>query len=73
MAPYPQLSGPERVAIGSGRCPDCGGTQFLAGSSAGYSEDVRCANPECGSEFNVCPPYLAERISTPGFRSRDDG
>lgn len=43
-------------------CPDCKGTSFLAGPRDGLSQNIKCADPECGAEFNVCPPHFAERI-----------
>lgn len=72
-APYPALSLDEFAAIRDGCCPDCGGTSFLSGPCGGCSENIKCANPECGSEFNICPPYFAERISERRFQDHDDG
>lgn len=43
-------------------CPDCGETDFLAGPKGGLSQNIRCANPECGAKFNIYPPHFAERI-----------
>ena len=43
-------------------CPDCKGHEFWEGPHGGLSVNIKCANPKCGSEFNVCPPYFIERI-----------
>lgn len=45
----------------SNMCPDCGLLGFLEGPHGGMSVNIRCK--ACGSEFNVCPPFFAERIS----------
>lgn len=42
------------------KCPDCGKFDFLEGPHGGLAVNIKCAN--CGSEFNVCPPWFAERI-----------
>lgn len=45
------------------KCPDCGGEKFLKGPGAGLSMNIKCANPACGSKFNVCPVMRSiERI-----------
>ncbi len=41
-------------------CPDCGGPTFVLGPRGGNSQNIKCST--CGSEFNICPPYFAERI-----------
>jgi hypothetical protein len=41
-------------------CPDCGHSEFLAGPEGGCSQNIKCNN--CGSKFNICPPFFAERI-----------
>lgn len=50
-------------------CPDCGEGNFLYGPSGGVSQNVECANPNCGSRFNLAMlpggPYLQDRISEP--------
>ncbi len=44
-------------------CPDCKGHEFLQGPRGGMSTNIKCNNPSCGSEFNVCPEFrLIERI-----------
>ena len=43
------------------QCPDCGYTRFLEGPHGGNCINIQCEG--CGSEFNVCPPFFAERIS----------
>ena len=44
-------------------CPDCGCSDFNEGPSAGLSVNIRCANEECHSEFNIMPMGgWAERI-----------
>jgi hypothetical protein len=58
-------------SIKEDKCPDCGGEGFLKGPEGGMSSNIMCANPECGSRFNVCPPtfaanvWFAQRISPP--------
>lgn len=52
-----------RNALCAGACPDCGGREFLQGPSGGCSTNIKCKR--CGSEFNECLPYSAERISEP--------
>ena len=42
------------------RCPDCHEKIFLKGTEGGLSVNIKCAS--CGSKFNICPPYFAERI-----------
>src|SRR5580658_4863552 len=36
-------------------CPDCGGDKFTTGPSGGMSQNIKCSNLECGSEFCVAP------------------
>ena len=36
-------------------CPDCGGIVFLMGPQGGFSQNIKCDNAECGSEFCVGP------------------
>lgn len=51
-------------------CPDCHGDMFLMGPQGGCAQNIKCANKECGSEFNVAPfdggwcgaPMIAARI-----------
>ena len=42
------------------RCPDCHEKIFLKGPEGGMSVNIKCAG--CGSKFNICPPFFAERI-----------
>jgi len=42
------------------RCPDCHEKHFLEGPHGGASVNIKCV--ECGSKFNICPPYFAARI-----------
>jgi hypothetical protein len=51
------------------KCPDCLGTEWMQGLSAGMSQNTCCANPDCGSRFNLMP-FGAERISEPQPRKR---
>jgi hypothetical protein len=45
------------------KCPDCGGEKFLKGPRGCLSINIKCANPACGSKFNICPPMRSiERI-----------
>ena len=41
-------------------CPDCHGPHFLKGPEGGLSVNIKCG--DCGSQFNICPPFFAERI-----------
>jgi hypothetical protein len=44
-------------------CPDCKGHDFLEGPHGALSVNIKCANPDCRSEFNVCPEVrFIERI-----------
>jgi len=43
-----------------GTCPDCGGLSFYPGPEGGLSQNLKCVT--CGSSFNVCAPFFAERI-----------
>jgi len=44
-------------------CPDCKGHDFKEGPHGGLSVNIKCANPKCGSGFNVCPiTRFIERI-----------
>lgn len=49
--------------IYKGFCPDCLSEGLLAGPEGGGSQNVMCANPQCGSKFNV--GIGVERISDP--------
>lgn len=53
-------------------CPDCGGTEFNMGPQGSMSQNIKCSNPECGSEFCAAPfedgkwlgvPFVAERTN----------
>ena len=55
----------ELSALRRGECPDCQEFGFLKGPEAGLSTNIMCANPQCGSRFNTCLPWFAERISEP--------
>ena len=45
-------------------CPDCNGLGFLKGPEGGLCVNIKCANPDCGSRFNI-GPLSAQRISVP--------
>lgn len=51
-------------ALKEGKCPDCGGLEFLDGPQGCGSRNIECEN--CGSNFNIfpdsIPPTLVERI-----------
>ena len=42
------------------KCPDCHGPNFLKGPEAAMCTNIACE--DCGSRFNICPPYYAARI-----------
>ena len=44
-------------------CPDCESGDFLEGPSGGGSTNVKCSNKQCGSLFNLMPPFGIDRIS----------
>jgi len=52
------------------RCPDCGEAEFLEGPTGGISQNIKCANDACGSEFNMAAVggqlLFAERIRQDG-------
>jgi len=48
-----------------GCCPDCGSEEMYEGPSGGMCTNVTCANPECGSKFNLGLPIMADRIGKP--------
>jgi hypothetical protein len=41
-------------------CPDCDGTKFYEGPSAGLTTNIQCLT--CGHEFNNGAPFIFERI-----------
>lgn len=61
---YEDLHGEERDSILAGRCVDCGGIRFFEGPHAGMGVNWECANPHCGSRYNL-GPLTAQRISPP--------
>jgi hypothetical protein len=65
--PFEDLSEEELEWLRKEQCPDCRSYRgFLRGPRAGLAVNVKCANPECGSRFNVGPLLLgAQRISEP--------
>jgi hypothetical protein len=44
------------------QCPDCKGKEFFDGPSGGMSQNIKCANQECGSEFCI-GPFFARRTN----------
>jgi hypothetical protein len=34
-------------------CPDCGGSEFISGPRAGVSQNIRCAELTCSSQYNT--------------------
>ena len=44
----------------SNQCPNCHKVGFLRGPEGSLCTNIMCKN--CGSKFNVFPPYFAERI-----------
>ncbi|MCX5909953.1 MAG: hypothetical protein NTY64_22955, partial [Deltaproteobacteria bacterium] len=52
-------------------CPDCGGMRFLEGPHGGLCVNIKCS--ECGSTFNVNPPFFAERIGGEEPQRIEDG
>lgn len=55
----------DREKLQHGHCPDCFGDQWYEGPSGGMATNYTCANPECGSRFNLALPMFASRISEP--------
>jgi hypothetical protein len=70
VKPTPQSPAPlaeEQIlfkTIATDHCPDCGsGEGFFKGPRGGISMNIKCANPSCGSKFNVTPALeIADRI-----------
>lgn len=60
---------PIAAKIEENTCPDCQQTGFLEGPHGGMSVNIMCANPVCGSEFNVASYdgkiVFCDRISSP--------
>jgi len=63
------------------KCPDCGSTDFFMGPQGGLAQNVMCANPNCGSKFNLgafedgtwyrlC---MIDRISDPSPKKKLEG
>lgn len=46
-------------------CPDCGGDSFSMGPQGGMSQNIKCSNLECGSEFSVAPFEDGQWLGTP--------
>ena len=50
------LTESEEAEMEKGLCPWCGASDgFLRGPEAGMCTNIKCANPNCGAEFNVGP------------------
>lgn len=51
------------------KCLDCGCKKFRHGPGGGVAQNIKCANPKCGSEYNIFyvpgGPFLDMRISEP--------
>jgi hypothetical protein len=47
------------------KCPDCEVGYLLQGPCGGASMNVKCDNLDCGSKFNICLPFMGERLSDP--------
>lgn len=53
------------------KCPDCQSEEFFLGPHGGMCQNIMCANPKCGSKFNLAPfdeqwcdtPFIMERIN----------
>ena len=52
--------------INTGHLPCCGHEEYLAGPTAGISQNIQCSNPDCGQKWNlaflqgIC--FYAEKI-----------
>jgi len=57
----------EKILLNFTICPDCKQEGFLEGPHGGDAVNIQCANPECGSRFNVVPGVIgfSQRISEP--------
>lgn len=53
-------------------CPDCNGDKFTMGPSGGMSQNIKCSNLECGSEFCVAPFEDGQFYGEPFFAKRTD-
>ncbi len=63
--PNPVLTDHQLLLLKQGMCPDCGGATWLAGPEGGCAQNWMCANPRCGSRFNLWLRWFAERIPEP--------
>jgi hypothetical protein len=52
------------------KCPDCCGEKFNMGPQGGASQNIKCSNPECGSEFCVGPFEDGQWLDTPFLAKR---
>lgn len=53
-------------------CPDCGGDSFTMGPQCGMSQNIKCSNLECGSEFTVAPFEDGHWLGVPMMAERTD-
>ena len=51
-------------------CPDCSGEKFTMGPQGGMCQNIKCANDQCGSEFNLAPFEDGQWLDTPFFIDR---
>ncbi len=51
-------------------CPDCKGTGFYKGPQGGMCTNIRCANKDCESEFNIAQMFGGDRISDPSPKKK---
>jgi len=59
-----EVKTPNLEDLNQGRCPACGGRDFYEGPHGGLAVNVKCVN--CGSCFNLCPPFTPQRIPDAG-------
>jgi len=51
-------------------CPDCKGNTFIMGPQGGMSQNIKCENRECGSEFSVAPFEDGQWLDVPMMAKR---
>jgi hypothetical protein len=68
------LTQSEQNTFTQGKCPFCGGTEITEGPGGGASQNLFCANEECGAGFNIAIAFgtmiQAELIREPKIRRK---
>jgi len=51
----PVADDPNHVWTSSGKCPECGSSDWYEGPSGGMSTNYMCANDDCEAKYNFTP------------------